>query len=208
LGLKSLETQSAQTFFIFKLLHNRGTLPFTVYQWLHACSPWCQRHCTADDCAGCWCVVWTDSLLDSFMLTVAASHPSKHSAMTCGIFFTCGFLLTPRFSKTTRWYTFVLNITFHCPWQHTTDRHSHPTKTEPTASSATIYRVNVQRPLTHNMHISWMARYFFGHITSMNVNNLWMALVEQEYWNLILYTFHAVVVHKFIACKVHLSIER
>lgn len=71
----------------------------------------------------CW-VAWTDSLLDSFVLTVATFHPSKHSAMTCGSFSTYGFLVTAVSSKTTVWYTFVQDITIHCARQHTTYWHN------------------------------------------------------------------------------------
>jgi hypothetical protein len=93
-------------------------------------------------CAGCFWVAWTDSLLDSFMLTVATFHPSKHSAMIWGSFSTYGFLVTPLSSKTTVWYTFVQDITFHYARQHTTDWHNHPAKMEPMPSSGTIYKVN------------------------------------------------------------------
>jgi hypothetical protein len=99
-------------------------------------------------------------------------------------------------SITTVWYTFVQEITFHCAWQHITDWHSHPTKMKSTSSSGTICRVNVQQYLPHNMHISWMGGYLCLHITSLSVNHLWMALVGQECWNLILYIFHATDAHK------------
>jgi hypothetical protein len=181
---------------LHELLHDREMLPVTVYQWLHTCSPWCQRD-TAQ-LTSLWAVGWWPGLISFLTVVCSLLQLPTHwnTLLWCGSFFTCGFLLTPLSSKTTIWYTFVLDITFHCPWQHTTDWHNHPVKTEPMASSATIYGVNVQCPLPRNVYISWMAKYFCGHVTSMSVDHLWMALVEQECWNLILYTFHAIVVHK------------
>jgi hypothetical protein len=68
-------------------------------------------------------------------------------------------------------------VTFHCPWQCTIDRRNHPTKKEPTPSSATIYCVNVQIPLPRNTRSFFMARYLCSHVTMPSVKHLWMALV-------------------------------
>jgi hypothetical protein len=148
-------------------------------------------------CASCCWVAWTDSLLDSFMLTVATFHPSKYSAMTCGNFSTYGFLVThlsPKQACDTRLSKTLPSIVHDStplsdtiiPWKWNLH---HP------LVPYIGWMVN-ERPLPHNMRISWMAEYLSLHITSMSVSHLWMALVEEECLNLMLYIFHAIDAHK------------
>jgi hypothetical protein len=175
---------------LHELLQDREMLPIAVYQQLHNCSHGV-IHGTADNVQAV--VGWPGLIPCLTVLWLLLQLPTHRNTLLWRV------AASPHTASW--WHLFLPKQQCYTPLSLVYDSTPLTDTIVPQKWSLCHPLVPyigwmLKRPLPHNMCISWMAKYFCLHITSMSVNHLWMALVEQECWDLILYIFLAIDAHK------------